>query len=368
MVVGLCYYYGLGLEQDVQKAIEWYTHGAQGGNKDCMCELAKIYHFGILAPKDTQKARGYMVRAANAGSDSAVLMLAWAYFIGEGVEKDDARAYKLYLRAARRENAEACYWVGLCHRRGYGVQKDSAAAAQWWFTGAMRGDLNCCIAMGELNARGEGVPRNTAASRFWLGQAATQGVYLAAEILRRIERAQEVSPVSVEKISQLTAEQCLEQYLYCIYVADSAESPAAEFLERAVELGSYKAAAIFASEKMAERAHPQLYLPALQQAADAEEPTALAEMVHYHNMGCGGKVDILQAVEYMQRYAEAGKGSDAQFSVADACALGFKGGRPDAVQMEVWCRKAAEQGHKIAARVLPFAEILSRSVLESENK
>jgi TPR repeat protein len=193
MVMGLCYYYGLGIEQDIQQAVHWFTLGAEGGHADCMRELAKLYRYGVLVPKDSAKALSYMRQAIRGGNESAGVMLAWCYLIGDGVEQDFARAYQLFLRAARNGDGEACYWVGICHHMGYGVPVDNTAAYQWYGVGAWHGCLNCMTALGRSYARAEGTRRDLSQSRYWLQRAQSQGVYAAEIIHRDLELAQAVT-------------------------------------------------------------------------------------------------------------------------------------------------------------------------------
>lgn len=364
IVMGMCYYYGLGIEQDISKAVHWYTLGAEAGNAECMRELAKLYRFGFLVPKDTKKAIGYMEQAIKVGNTPALLMLGWAYLTGQGVEKDFTRAYKLFLRAARHGDAEACYWVGWCCQRGVGVSVDGALALQWYGVGALRGSVNSMLGLGNVNVCGKGVPRNVAQARFWLQLAAGQGVAEAQAMLRDLELAESVTPMSLSQLSQLTAQQCWEQYLYGTYVANTAEHQPEAWLERAVELGHPRAAAQLASERFSVLAAPHenaRWLPSLEKAAAAGEPSAWSALGNYYNLCLNGEEDMKKISHCVLRYAETSQCAGAMMIMADAYALGAHNKMPDIHQVAERTRLSAAKGFRPAAEILPFVELLSRS-------
>jgi len=365
IVMGMCYYYGLGIEQDISKAVHWYTLGAEAGNTECMCELAKLYRFGFLVPRDTKKAISYMERAIKAGNTPALLMLGWTYLIGQGVEKDFTRAYNLFLRAARHGHADACYWVGWCCQRGVGVSVDGALALQWYGVGALRGSANCMVGLGNVNVHGKGLRRNVVAqARFWLQLAAGQGVAEAQAMLRDLELAESVTPMSLSQLSQVTAQQCWEQYLYGIYVGDTTEQQPEAWLERAVELGHPRAAAQLASERFSVLATPNenaRWLPSLEKAAAAGEPSAWSVLANYYNLCLNGEEDMHKISHCVLRYAETSQCAGAMMSMADAYALGAYNKVPDIHHVAEWTRRSAAKGFRLAADVLPFVELLSRS-------
>ncbi len=370
MVMGLCYYYGLGIEQDIQQAVHWFTLGAEGGHADCMRELAKLYRYGVLVPKDSAKALSYMRQAIRGGNESAGVMLAWCYLIGDGVEQDFARAYQLFLRAARNGDGEACYWVGICHHMGYGVPADNTAAYQWYGVGAWHGCLNCMTALGRSYARAEGTRRDLSQSRYWLQRAQSQGIYAAEIIHRDLELAQAVTPLPLEHLSQLSAQQCWEQYLCCIYTDAGYPEQADTWLRRAVELGHHAAAGELATERFSLRSAPQqnaLYLPALEKAAAAGDPRAIHTMANYYTMGLSGKgCDIREAARCIQQYAELTGCAGAILSVAEGYVIGIYTGKPDIVQAATRTKQSAEKGCKMALEFAPLFELFSRSAQQTQ--
>lgn len=70
------YQSGMGVEQDNDKAIYWYTRAADAGNGDAAFMLGTIYHYGMGAEVDIDKARHYYQIATDKGNESAPAMLA----------------------------------------------------------------------------------------------------------------------------------------------------------------------------------------------------------------------------------------------------------------------------------------------------
>ena len=64
--IGFMYENGYGVERDVEKTIEWYTHAANNGNSDAMYNLAVIYQYGIDDQGDENKDQDSETRGSAA--------------------------------------------------------------------------------------------------------------------------------------------------------------------------------------------------------------------------------------------------------------------------------------------------------------
>ena len=53
------------MEQDYQKAVEWFEKAAEQGVKDAEFNLASIYLQGKLVPKDLEKAQFWAAKYKN---------------------------------------------------------------------------------------------------------------------------------------------------------------------------------------------------------------------------------------------------------------------------------------------------------------
>ncbi len=366
--MGVAYYFGLGVEQDVEKALHWYTLGAEAGDIVCCTELAKMYKLGILVPRDSAKAVAYMLQAARGGNSSAIVMLAWCYLTGDGVEKNPSKGVRLLQQGARLKNSEAYYWLGYCYGRGYGVEKDEKEALGMYSLGAFSGDPNCMAMMGMCYATGRGTLQNLPTGLAWLHRSAEGGCYNAQRLLQFVKVAQATTPVPDEQLPQLGAEECWAQYLHRLMITDGYGSKAEAWRARAVELGHPLAIISDATEKMGWDVPVEQnarYVPLLERAAHNGEYLAALLLNQYYTAGFGGEFDARKSVEWMQRLVPT-ESADIAMGMADAAYFGFLTGKPDVVQTTEWLRKAAAKKNRIAVEVLPSFEHLLKSHLATK--
>ena len=69
--MGVCYNYGFGVTQDMQKAVEWYTKAAEQGLAAAQYNLGVFYEKGYCVEKDLQKAIEWYTKAAEQGDEDA---------------------------------------------------------------------------------------------------------------------------------------------------------------------------------------------------------------------------------------------------------------------------------------------------------
>ncbi len=366
--MGMAYYLGLGVEQNVEKALHWYTLGAEAGDIVCCTELAKIHKIGVLVPKDTSKALAYMLQAAKGGNQSAIVMLAWCYLTGDGVKREPSIGIRLLQKAAQQKNSEAFYWLGYCYSRGYGVEKDDKQALNMYSFGAFAGNPACMGMMGECYATGRGTAQNPAVGQAWLRRAAAGGCYSAQRTVEFIELARATTPVPDEQMPQLGADECWAQYLHRAYITDGYGPASKAWLARAVELEHPIAICVEASEKMnwdAPAEQNARHKSALERAACAGEYLAASLLSNYYTCGFGGVIDVNKSFEWTQKLVPT-ESADIAMGMSDAAYFGLLTGKPDVVQVTEWLRKAAAKKHKIAVEVLPFYEYLLKSHLATK--
>ena len=102
-ILGECYYYGWGVEQDYKQAVVWYR------------------------------------KAAEQGDATAQYNLGYCYAVGQGVEQDYKQAVAWCKKAAEQGNATAQYNLGVCYKNGRGVEQDYKQAVAWYKKAAEQG-------------------------------------------------------------------------------------------------------------------------------------------------------------------------------------------------------------------------------------
>lgn len=104
VIVGFCYENGYGVEQNYQKAIEWY------------------------------------IRAADQRYAEAQNMLGNCYYYGHGVEQDYNKMVIWYEKAAKQSYAVAQKNLGDCYMEGLGVLRNYNKAVEWYKKAADQGN------------------------------------------------------------------------------------------------------------------------------------------------------------------------------------------------------------------------------------
>ena len=125
------YIYGLGVEQDYEKELEYLKRLAECGYPDIQRELG-IRYYDINEGRMRRKAVRLFMKAAKHGDAEAMYMLADCYASMYGVRQSDRKAFLWYRRAAKRGHEEAMWRLGLYYQRGIGVKKNLAMAAEWY--------------------------------------------------------------------------------------------------------------------------------------------------------------------------------------------------------------------------------------------
>ncbi len=109
------------LGQDVDRAMELYSHSADTGNN-----AIAMFNLALLFSKrgDMAMALEYLTKASLAGSDEALCSLGVLLLDGQpGVEIDESKALECFLKSADAGNVRACNNVGVLFASGRGGVK-----------------------------------------------------------------------------------------------------------------------------------------------------------------------------------------------------------------------------------------------------
>ena len=207
------YYYGYGVEQDLNRALELFKVSAQQGytpaqtnleaaqsqkdviqkiNQDyanARTRLGFKYYIGQDAEKDYRKAAELFLEAADNGSLEAKSMLGIMYYKGQGITKDYHKAAEWFSKAAEGEDVEAKFYLGQMYREGQGVRQDYSKASQLFSTAAYRGNVNAQLALGEMYAKGEGVYKSNIVAKEWFGKACDHGSQSGCDAYRHLNQS-----------------------------------------------------------------------------------------------------------------------------------------------------------------------------------
>ena len=131
--LGDCYYQGLGVETNYDKAFEYY-HKASSFDEtpsSAYATLGILYYNGYGVNKDYKKAVEWFTKAAEQGNAYAQCYLGYCYVMGHGVNKDQKKAVEWYTKAANQGDKDAMKNLSICYRNGWGVKKDMNLSDYW---------------------------------------------------------------------------------------------------------------------------------------------------------------------------------------------------------------------------------------------
>ena len=174
-ILGECYYYGWGVEQDYKQAVVWYRKAAEQGDTTAQCNLGVCYDNGLGVEQDYKQAVAWYKKAAEQGYARAQSNLGYCYAVGQGVEQDYKQAVAWYKKAAEQGNAPAQCNLGVCYKNGQGVEQDYKQAVAWCKKAAEQGYAPAQCNLGYCYAVGQGVEQDYKQAVAWYRKAAEQG-------------------------------------------------------------------------------------------------------------------------------------------------------------------------------------------------
>jgi TPR repeat protein len=167
---------GLGVRQDVQKALFWYSKAADGGDPSAMFRYALILMEGRLVKQDKARADELMRKAADAGHPLAAFN--WAQIlVAQKPGPDGLRnALPYYEKSAAKGIADAEYAVSQIYLNLPGLPKEKRDSAKDWLLRAAKAGYDTAeLDMAISLIDGIEFPRDQQAGFTWMLRAASAG-------------------------------------------------------------------------------------------------------------------------------------------------------------------------------------------------
>lgn len=194
------YFRGDGVEQDYQKAMQWYSKAAEQNHLKAQSNIGALYYHGLGVKQDYQKAFEWSLKAANGGFVGAQFAVGRMYDLGRGVRQDYKKAFEWYLKVGSQTHyelalgtdyAEAQFNLGTMYAKGQGVKQNDKEAVKWYLKSAEQGYANAQYNLGSMYFYGRGVKKDHKQALTLLIKAADQGLPEAIELLNRVKEAYE---------------------------------------------------------------------------------------------------------------------------------------------------------------------------------
>ena len=341
--IGKMFCYGLGTEQDYEKAFEWFERSAKQKNKFAQFSLANLYYYGSGVEKDLSQAFLWYQRSSSQGQPYAAYSIAQMYRYGEYVTKDNDTAQRYYKQALSgflkiesddMANDDLFYKLGQMFNLGLGTDSDVTKAIEYFRHSAEMNNKNGLFEYGKALLTGEHIPQDTDSAVKLLEKA----VKLKNSNAKRF--------LALEYISGEHLEQDFEKGIALLTeCADSGDV-----------IASYRLGKIYLQGEI---------MP--QNLDKAEKYLLLAEDSEYTQYALAKlylqeeKYDIQKAVDYFENGAD--KNHWASYQLGRIYLFGAKDIERDKEKAIEWFTKSANDGNEYAQDLLENMERYENAVL-----
>ena len=330
--IGKMFCYGLGTEQDYEKAFEWFERSAKQKNKFAQFSLANLYYYGSGVEKDLSQAFLWYQRSSSQGQPYAAYSIAQMYRYGEYVTKDNDTAQRYYQQALSgflkienddMANDDLFYKLGQMFKLGLGTDSDVTKAIEYFKRSAEMNNKNGFFEYGKALLTGEHIPQDTDS---------------AVKLLEKAVKLKNINSkrfLALEYISGEHLEQDIEKGIALLTeCADSGDV-----------IASYRLGKIYLQGEI---------MP--QNLDKAEKYLLLAEDSEYTQYALAKlylqeeKYDIQKAVNYFENCAA--KNHWASYQLGRIYLFGAKDIERDKEQAIEWFTKSANDGNEYAQAIL----------------
>ncbi|MDR1207878.1 MAG: sel1 repeat family protein [Holosporales bacterium] len=162
---------------DIEDAIHWYTTAALQGLPEAQLNIAKFYLYGLGVEQDAEKALEWLHKSAEQEFAIANHNLGHIYVEGEcGIEQNFEKAFHFYSKAAEQGCVDSFYSIAVMYEQGECVEQSDTEAHKWYLKAAESGIANAQYAVASQYACGRGVDMNVVEAFKWCQKAANQGL------------------------------------------------------------------------------------------------------------------------------------------------------------------------------------------------
>ena len=341
--IGKMHCYGLGIEQDYEKAFEWFLKSAQEGNKFAQYSLANLYYYGNGVEKDLSQAFLWYQKSSAQGQPYASYAVAQMYSKGEYVSQGGETAQRYYkaalsgfLKLESKEQADdnLYYKLGSMFKKGLGTDIDMDRAIDYFKRSAEMNNKNGLYEYGKELLLGEHIP---------------QDKEKAVKLLEKAIKLENINAkrfLALELISGEHLNQDIDKGLAMLTeCADSGDTCAC-----------YKLGKIYFKGDIV-----------LQDLDKAEKYLLLAEDNEFTQYALGKlylqkeNYDVQKAVDYFEKSAD--KNVWSSYQLGRIYLFGAEGLEKDKEKSVEWLTKSANDGNEYAQNMLDNMERFENAML-----
>lgn len=138
--LGVCYEYGLGVEENETEAFKYYSLSANENYTAAKYRLGLCYKYGRGTTENLTDAYRWLSDAGQNGNYNAQYETAMMLLNGEGVSMDQDQAIQMLTKIAEDDHDSAQFELGNCYLTGKGVAEDEVQAMYWYQKAADNGN------------------------------------------------------------------------------------------------------------------------------------------------------------------------------------------------------------------------------------
>ena len=330
--IGKMFCYGLGTEQNYQKAFEWFERSAKQKNKFAQFSLANLYYYGNGVEKDLSQAFLWYQKSSAQGQPYASYAVAQMYSKGECVSQGGETAQRYYkaalsgfleLESMEQADDNLYYKLGFMFKKGLGTDIDMDRAIDYFKRSAEMNNKNGLYEYGKALLLGEHIPQDKEKAVKMLEKAI------------KLENINSKCFLALEYISGEHLDQDIDKGLAMLTeCADSGDTCAC-----------YKLGKIYFKGEIV-----------LQDLDKAEKYLLLAEDNEFTQYALGKlylqkeKYDVQKAVDYFEKSAD--KNMWSSYQLGRLYLFGAEGLEKDKTKAVEWLTKSANDGNEYAQNML----------------
>ena len=330
--IGKMFCYGLGTEQDYEKAFEWFERSAKQKNKFAQFSLANLYYYDSGIEKDLSQAFLWYQKSSAQGQPYASYVIAQMYSKGEYVSQSEETAQRYYkdalsgfLKLESKDQADdnLYYKLGSMFKKGLGTDIDMDRAIDYFKRSAEMNNKNGLYEYGKALLLGEHIPQDKEKAVKMLEKAI------------KLENINSKCFLALEYISGEHLDQDIDKGLAMLTeCADSGDTCAC-----------YKLGKIYFKGEIV-----------LQDLDKAEKYLLLAEDNEFTQYALGKlylqkeKYDVQKAVDYFEKSAD--KNMWSSYQLGRLYLFGAEGLEKDKTKAVEWLTKSANDGNEYAQNML----------------
>ncbi len=183
--LGLMYYTGDGVEQDLEESFKWLHKSAMQGHPVAQYYLGTQYYFGFGVKRNFKESFKWIRKSGMQGYPIAQYILGIRYYNGKAVERKFKKSFEWLHKSAMQDFPAAQYELGKKYYRGKGVERNLEESFKWMHKSAIQNYPVAQYKLGRMYYNGEGVERNFKESFKWFYKSGIQSLPTCLKVFKK---------------------------------------------------------------------------------------------------------------------------------------------------------------------------------------